>query len=226
MSDSLPDDIRSMFRGFLHEVRNPMSAVLTATALLRDPALLPEEEIANLLEMIDGETRHMNRIFNEFDHYLHLQPPALEPLDLTATVRNVVAELQSENLLHNNITVIDELPNAHLIAGDSVQLSEAVRAILLNAVQALEGSAQTPLQIQFSLEESPTEFALLVRDNGEGFQGESLQRAFEPFYSTRPGACGLGLPLAQNIARRHQGDLQIVHPSTQPGACLRMTLPQ
>jgi|GEM_PF-5668119 len=226
MSDLLPDDVRLMFRGFLHEIRNPMSAVLTATALLRDPSALPDDEVTNLLEMVDGETRHINRIINEFDHYLHLQQPVMEPFDLAAAVRNVLAELRREQLLDGKIEVIDELPRAQQAHGDGVQISEALRAILLNALQALEGSAQTPLQIQLSLQTHPGQIALLVQDNGEGFHGECLQRAFEPFYSTRPGACGLGLPLAQAIAHQHQGSLEIIPPSSQPGACLRMTFLQ
>lgn len=74
----LPDHLRLLLHGFIHEIRNPMSAILTATALLRDPALLEEGEASAMLEVVDSETRRMNRIVIDFEHYLHLPPPSPE----------------------------------------------------------------------------------------------------------------------------------------------------
>ena len=47
-----------------------------------------------------------------------------------------------------------------------------------------------------------------MRDNGPGFAPEHLDRVFEPFFSTRPGGLGLGLPLCETLAQALGGSLQ------------------
>ena len=71
MPSILPDHLRPLFHGFLHEIRNPMSTILTASTLLAEPDLLEENDFANLVKVVEEETRRLNSVINEFDRYLH-----------------------------------------------------------------------------------------------------------------------------------------------------------
>jgi nitrogen fixation/metabolism regulation signal transduction histidine kinase len=228
MPSSLPDHLQPLFRGFVHEIRNPMSAVLTAAALLRDPASLAESDIADLLKVVEEETRHMNRVVNEFDRYLHVPPPVKERFDVAAVTRRAINDLRDKKVLSGNVKLVDELPPTLMASGDSAQISDAVAAILINAAEALQGSVQTPPLLALCPEQNSSQTAFLIRDNGEGFSAESEARAFEPFYSSRSGAAtGMGLPLALALLHNNGGDLRIM-PSEKKGqgACLRLSLPK
>ena len=66
---------------------------------------------------------------------------------------------------------------------------------------------------------------LEVADSGPGLSEESLARAFEPFYTTKPEAAGLGLSVVQRIAQAHGGDVVAVN-CPEGGAAFTLRIPQ
>lgn len=221
----LSDHLNSMFHGFLHEIRNPMSAILTASALLAAPELLDKSDFTDLVKVMDNETRHMDRVIKEFDRYIHIKPPVKERFDLALLIRAEIDELRATKILDKNVQLVDELPPKMMVKGDSEQIGEAMQAVLSNALQALQGSVHSPLILALCPEESTSHVVFLIRDSGEGFTDESTRRAFEPFYSSRSGATGLGLPMALALLQNNGGNLEIVLSKKDvPGACLRVTL--
>jgi C4-dicarboxylate-specific signal transduction histidine kinase len=114
---------------------------------------------------------------------------------------------------------------------DPVMLEQIVHNLLINAMQALEGAATPSPTISVQLQPAPdtAHALLLVRDNGPGFAPDHLARAFEPFFSTRPGGLGLGLPLCETLAQALGGSLQArnldAQRNGQSGAELALTLP-
>lgn len=225
MPPILPEHLRPLFHGFLHEIRNPMSTVLTASTLLAEPDLLEESDFAELLKVVDEETRRMNRVVNEFDRYLHVLPPNKEKFDLAALVRKAIDDLRVKKILDKKVRLVDELPATLMVTGDSSQIGEAIQALLMNASQALQCGSNLPLILALCPEKSTSHIVFLVRDSGEGFTAESTRRAFEPFYSSRSESTGLGLSMALALIENNGGSLEIV-PSekTVEGACLRVTL--
>jgi nitrogen fixation/metabolism regulation signal transduction histidine kinase len=225
MPPILPENLRPMFHGFLHEIRNPMSAVLTASTLLAEPELLEKNDFVDLLKVVDAETRHMNRVVCEFDRYLHLPPPNKEKFDVAAMMRALISDLQTNKILDKKTRVVDELPQKMMVKGDREQIGEAMQAVLSNASQALQDSVHSPLILALCPEESSSHVVFLIRDSGVGFTDESTRRAFEPFYSSLSGATGLGLPMALALLQNNGGNLEIVLSKKDvPGACLRVTL--
>jgi nitrogen fixation/metabolism regulation signal transduction histidine kinase len=202
-----------------------MSAVLTAASLLAEPDLLEESDFADLLRVVEKETRHMNVVVNQFDRYLHVPPAAKEKFDLARLLRTAINDLRANNILNSKVRLVDELPDELMVTGDSSQIGEAMQAILMNASQALQGNSRSPLLLAICPEESTSHVVFLIRDSGEGFTAESARRALEPFYSTRSGSIGLGLPMALALIENNGGKLEIV-PSEKEGegACLRVTL--
>ena len=98
------------------------------------------------------------------------------------------------------------------IQGHSDQLRSMFRHFLANACEAMPGETGT---IQFSTAQDTRGWIVVeVRDSGQGMDPSTLERAVEPFFSTRPGHLGVGLSIANGIWRRHRGTLSI---RSQPG---------
>lgn len=225
MSPLLPDHLRPAFHGFLHEIRNPMSAILTASTLLAEPELLEEDDVADLVKVVDDETRRMDRVIKAFDRYLHMPPASNEEFDLAALIRTEIEELRAKKVFDKKVRLVDDLPAKLMVTGDVSQIGQAMRAILLNASEALQGNAHSALTLALCPKESTSHIVFLIRDSGGGFSEESARRAFEPFYSSRSGATGLGLPMALALLQNNEGNLKIVLSKEDgPGACLCVTL--
>lgn len=147
--------------------------------------------------------------------------------------------------------VVDAVPVA--VADLLARLDEEVRAILpegrfaLDAAAAatplvVHGNADALLSVMLNLVNNASQIVgqdcrlgvtlvqvgdfltLRFMDNGPGVPAAEQARIFEPFHTTRAGGTGLGLPVAQAIARAHGGDLAL-NPAYTGGACFELSLP-
>ncbi len=99
------------------------------------------------------------------------------------------------------------------IRGQVEPLLTMFRQFVLNAVEGLPGGEGT---ITISSQPAPRNWLIVeIRDDGCGMSVEVMERALEPFYSTKPGHPGIGLAIARGIWRRHRGTMSI---DSQPGA--------
>jgi len=98
------------------------------------------------------------------------------------------------------------------IQGHPSQLRGMLRHLVVNAYEAMPD--QTGMIAISTATDSRGWVVIELRDSGRGMQGETLVRAVEPFFSTKPGHLGVGLSIANGIWRRHRGTLSI---RSQPG---------
>ena len=123
-----------------------------------------------------------------------------------------------------------------LVEGDSLQIRNAMLNILANAAYALRDVSNPRLDVHLSFSarelepddaDAPGRGVLLVfRDNGVGMEPATLERAFEPFFTTRPAGegVGLGLAVALGVVRSHGGQLRM-HSKPGMGTTVEMWLP-
>lgn len=104
---------------------------------------------------------------------------------------------------------------------DPVGFEGAVKALVRNAVEAVEGQGSVAVRLETLMEGG---LRLSVRDTGPGLDRELATRALEPFFTTKPEASGLGLSQAHAFARQSGGRLSI---DSLPGegAEVAITLP-
>ncbi len=105
------------------------------------------------------------------------------------------------------------------INGHEVQLRSMLGHLVKNAYEAIPASGGT---IAFSTSTDARGWNVLeIRDTGHGMDPRTLERAVEPFFSTRPGHLGVGLSIANGIWRRHRGTISI-HSNPQEGTRVRL----
>jgi signal transduction histidine kinase len=93
--------------------------------------------------------------------------------------------------------------------------------LLANAVDASLANGARPVRIGWRVEESDVE--VFVEDRGLGIA--NTENLFVPFYTTKPTGSGVGLALAQQIARAHGGEIRLVNREDNEGARATVRLP-
>ena len=205
-------------RRLAHEIKNPLTPIqLSAERLeLKLGGKLPAAEQAILtksVKTIVDQVDAMKRLVNEFRDYARLPAAELKPLDLNALVTDVLHLYGPENA---RVPVQAELdPQCPPIAGDPQQLRQVVHNLLQNAqdacLQAAEqtGQPQGPVRITTRWSQAAQRVRLLIADTGLGFPAEILQRAFEPYVTTKVRGTGLGLAVVKKIVDEHGARIEL-----------------
>ena len=93
---------------------------------------------------------------------------------------------------------------------------------MLNAVQVLEGKENANLRLSLTTQDGFVK--IQVRDNGPGIEQERLETIFRPYWSSRAGGTGLGLPVTRRIVEAHHGEIS-VESTLGEGTCFEIVLP-
>jgi len=148
------------------------------------------------------------------------ESPGLPELDAGVLLRGLEGKLRDQ--AGSGIDLMIEGPSeAVQVRLDPVAFDGAVRALLANAIEAVDGQGSVAVRLEALMEGG---VRLSVRDSGPGMDAELAARAVEPFFTTREGAAGLGLSQAYAFARQSGGVLSI---DSRPGdgAEVAITLP-
>jgi signal transduction histidine kinase len=111
------------------------------------------------------------------------------------------------------------------IEGERIQLQQVVMNLILNAVEAMT-ALQGMREVHICTKADPTGTVLVaVRDSGPGLDPTSLDRVFQPFYTTKPDGMGMGLAICRSIIEAHGG--QLWASSNEPrGATFQFAIPR
>jgi two-component system sensor histidine kinase PilS (NtrC family) len=200
--------------GIAHEIRNPLSAVAQANALLQEDALRPDQQ--RLLRIVADNVERLKRIV---DDVMEAAPGSQAPsrtVDLSAEVGAICAEwARTVGLnLGSDCRLKVQLPAEPLGAIFDV---DHLRRVLVNLLEnALRHSRDLPGSVLLSVEplDGPL-VRLSVASDGELIAPEVEAHLFEPFHSTRSRGTGLGLYICRELCERHGGSIDYLR---RPGA--------
>ncbi|MCX6562584.1 MAG: HAMP domain-containing sensor histidine kinase [Candidatus Aminicenantes bacterium] len=209
-----------MARKVAHEIKNPLTPIqLSAEHLLRvyeDKRGDFDQALKESISYIIGEVENLRRIAHEF---LEISKEAVlhkEVFDFDALVRETVEPYK--NVLTERIQFRETFEGADFrIEGDRPKLKIALRNLLTNAIEAIQGRGE----IRVRLTAQPGWLVLRIDDTGTGIEKDILDRIFEPYFSTKDVGTGLGLPIARKIVEDHRGSIEI---SSEPGRGTKVTI--
>lgn len=213
-----------MSAGISHELNQPLSAIQNYAANAKKLIERGREpEARDNLTLISEQTQRMGRIIHNLRGFARKETEPLERVNvaevLTASLGMAAQRAKSEGVSLK----VDTIPHAWVDAGQ-VRLQQVIVNLLSNAMDALIDSPCK--EITISLSQRREQVQLVVSDTGPGLA--DIERAFEPFYTTKEiGASkglGLGLSISYGIIGSFDGLLSVENLDAG-GAAFTITLP-
>jgi len=205
--------------GLAHEIRNPLAGIAGVIEIVgRDlPVSSPAKAV---VKEVRQEIAQINRILTDLLETARPRAPEMRASDLNTTVEHTVM-LARQQVLSKPIK-IEFTPGLDLpeVEHDSDQIHQVLLNLLLNGVQAIEGSGT----VRVTVFEQGTDAVVTVSDTGRGIAAEHLPNIFRPFYTTKGNGTGLGLSLARRIVEEHHGQIEVAS-SAGKGTTFTVLLP-
>jgi nitrogen fixation/metabolism regulation signal transduction histidine kinase len=214
-------------RRLAHEIKNPLTPIqLSAERLQAKLARkLGTDDAAALnraTETIVAQVTALKGMVDDFGDYARTPAPQLEGLDLNRLVTDVLS-LYEQSGTHVLAKLQPSLPS---VRGDPDQLRQVIHNLLQNAQDALAGTPDPKIEVETTF--VPTgpggQAWLKIVDNGCGFAATVMERAFEPYVTTKPKGSGLGLAIVKKIIDEHHGTISIQNRPPR-GAAVLIGLP-
>jgi signal transduction histidine kinase len=166
------------------------------------------------LSVVESRADALHRFVQSYRLLAQLPPPQLKSVQLGPLLERVV-------LLEQRIPIrLEPGPSATLYA-DSDQLEQMFINLLANAVDASLANGSQPVRATWTLADS--NLMVTIEDRGLGLA--NTDNLFVPFYTTKPTGSGVGLALAQQIARAHGGEIRLENRDDGDGARATIRLP-
>lgn len=204
--------------GMAHEIRNPLNSISLFVQLMRQTATEPDqlEYQAKILKEVDRIDSIIRKL-----------------LDASRRTRTISSNIQINHVIDTAVEAFSPQTEARKIqvdrqyhcvpppiTADPTELEQIFTNLFLNALDAMCHGGRLTIEVF----EKDGRVIVRVGDSGSGIASDVLPNIFNPFFSTKNRGTGMGLPVAQRIARMYEGSMEVE--STSPeGTTFRLEFP-
>jgi two-component system, NtrC family, sensor kinase len=194
--------------GVAHEIRNPLNAMKGAIIYLqrRKPG---DALIQEYTQLVLEEIERLDIFVTEFLYFAKQSIPKSVLTNLNDLIQNTLT-LFDERLHQKRIGVTQNLDSdLSSLYVDPHQMEQVLLNLVINAVDAMPHGGELHVSSQADGNAENGRAVIRIKDNGRGIPESQLPDVFDPFYSTKEGGTGLGLPISLGIVESHGGELRI-----------------
>jgi signal transduction histidine kinase len=202
--------------GIVHEVRNGLGTILGYSRLVEQAA--GESDAGTAARHIREECETLEAVIRRFMDFVKRDTLQLASFDLVRMLSRV-ASRESRSRSGGRV-VLDRLPESLMLQGDEELLERAFENLVRNAREAAGGRGKVEVDTRIEGER----VVVTIADDGPGIPPER-RLELRPFFTTRSGGLGLGLPIARKIVHLHEGRLELLDREPR-GIEVRVTLPK
>lgn len=189
--------------GIAHEIKNPLTPIMMLMRRVKEEReSLSDKDI----DIIEEELNRIDRIVTEFLAFA--RPDNVEKTEVNINdVLNEVITITRPKIDRSGISLIEKYSNSLPdITGTHDALKQVFLNIMLNAIQAMDGSGG---ELTVETSASDRSVQVIIRDTGIGIPEENLKKIYDPFFTTKKDGTGMGLALTHNIINDHSGEIDI-----------------
>ena len=211
---------KRLIRVLGHELSNSLAPIksIAGSLLARVDAMGGDadtlRDFRRGLGVVESRADALHRFVQSYRLLAQLPPPHLKSVQLASLLERVV-------LLEQRLAVELETGPSVALHADPDQLEQMFINLLANAVDASLANHKERVRVTWKIADSST--WINIEDSGLGIA--NTENLFVPFYTTKPKGSGVGLALAQQIARAHGGEIRLVNREEGDGARATVRLP-
>lgn len=203
-----------------HEIRNPLGIIRSSAELLQRRTDKADAGTRRILEAIYDEAVRLSQTVNDFLDYARPRQPRQDLVDVNLVLDQALAFLEGD-WGRRQVALERRCDERLFVHGDKDLLYRAFYNILVNGQQAMDGPGI--IRITGSTD-GEGHIRLEFLDSGPGFDAATLPSLLDPFFTTKDGGTGLGLPIVQSIIVSHGGSIELAN-GPEGGALVRVLLP-
>ena len=199
-----------------HDIKNGLIPIRNVVRHLLDAARAGPDQLAaawrDRQATVESSVSYLEQLAT---NYARLYPqPGRKPCDVNDAVRETIRRVGDASRGELRTELADELP---AVQTDPVVLRRILENLVGNALDSLESRSGTVTVLTAraaGADDGRPVVRITVADTGKGMSGEELNRAFDDFYTTKPGGTGLGLSIVRRLVLDANGALRV---ETEPG---------
>jgi signal transduction histidine kinase len=223
----------TLVAGVAHEINNPNNAIMltseTGTEMWKGFLIVLDEycdaldnvsvgglsldemkeEIGESFKRILRSSRRIKFIVEELKKFSRKDAGTpLEEIDINTLIQSSISLVENKIKKSTQNFHVAYGENIPIFAGNYQRLEQVLVNLIQNACDALSDTTQG-ISISTAYDNQVREIIIIVKDEGEGMDKETLKRVFDPFYTTKraDGGTGLGLAVSASIVKEHNGSL-------------------
>jgi len=215
--------------GIAHELRNPLAGIKTTAQALSEEMTFDDSK-REYLNRITKEIDRLNELLKTFFSFAKPQELNLTSCYIKDIVNEIIPFLIKE-IADKGIRFIEVYhPQLPKIQVDKNQMHQVFLNLFLNAIQAMPSGGELRIQATPLVSTGPDGIVqrfirILISDTGKGIPANLINKVFDPFFTTKPKGIGLGLSIAYQIIKKHEGTIQ-VQSEWERGATFDIRLPE
>ncbi|MBI2117994.1 MAG: hypothetical protein HYT97_00005 [Elusimicrobia bacterium] len=197
-------DFEKLVFGMAHQIRNPCGIILAnASQILKNKKL--DNENTTSLQAIVNSIKYLDARLDEFVEFSKPMILNFKEVSISHLLQEVIAIVRDKSHLQRVRILLKEDKNLSHPKADHQLLLLAFLNIVLNAIEAMPSGGTVSIEAK----KLDGNFTFTFKDSGIGIHPKDLPEIFSPFYTTKEGNIGIGLPISKRIIEQHQGNIDI-----------------
>ncbi len=200
-----------------HEIKNPLIAIGGfSNQLLRS---VKDQKEKKKLEIIVTEAKRLEAFLKDIGQFAKEAVTKKETFNINEIIQKIMAIVESE-LVSRKINLKTRLsPIPLFVYADKDQIEQVLLNVVKNAMESMPEGGQLTIETLKN-----KQVVIKIKDTGSGIPEESLDKVFEPFFSTKKGGTGLGLSICHKLISVNQGEI-CIESEVGKGTVVTMRLP-
>ena len=191
-----------------HEIRNPLNSIKGSIEIVSEE-IAPNSPRREFILIMEKEVERLNNLVEDFLKFAKPRSPEKVATNVNEIIDSVVKFLSPQAKKRNvklDLQLASELPSIPL---DPEQIRQVLLNLILNAIQSMpEGG-----NVELSSSIAKDYLEISIRDYGSGISSDNQQKIFEPFFTTKTDGSGLGLFVAYQLVKQHNGEIEVANTS-------------
>lgn len=224
--------VNEMATTLAHELNQPLCAIASYMETLRNlvsESAVLNERLVEITNKASDQAERAGRIVHRIREFASTQESGMLASQINSLICDVVdfcAVEARQRGVGITMRLADGLPE---VLADPIQIQQVMLNLVRNAIEAMEelpeGNGQLILTTRLIRGIHPDRVEVMVEDNGCGLLESDRERAFTPFFTTKPQGMGMGLSISRTIVKAHGGHLNLSSNEGRSGSTASFFLP-